>query len=133
MVFNDRYEADIDFFTKVTNNARTRIVACEIPIEEGEISGDLTSIYNFIQEVRGYVINSSKVNYMLSEIAIDMINNILRPFITKYFKTELGNSVSKEDFRKDLKNSVQDKVTDIILKMQDILIENYGSDLFNKK
>ncbi|RBP45084.1 hypothetical protein DES53_10380 [Roseimicrobium gellanilyticum] len=83
----------------------TRIVTQPLPKEHGDEKSALESVHSLFPTTREILRRKGRECVQLTKIAVIVLNQIVRPFTTKWHSADLnafGDATKREDFRKDL-------------------------------
>ncbi len=84
----------------------TRIVTQTLPPESGEEEAALKSVYTLFPVTREILRRRGRKTIQFTQVAIPVLNQVVRPFIAKWHKKSLAgtfdDSAAKEEFRREL-------------------------------
>lgn len=97
-------QADEDAAWEMYVELITRIATQNLIDDEGDEKTALNSIYTLFPITRDILKKYGRSCNEFSKIAIIVLNQIIRPFTTKWHKQQLDNQVNKISFRSELKD-----------------------------
>ena len=101
-------EADKDAAWDLYVEMLTRVVTQPLPPEAGDEQAALESVYFLVPATREILRHHGRASIQFSKVAVPVLNQIVRPFTTKWHKESLagafGHEVKRMQFREDLES-----------------------------
>ena len=99
-------EADKDAAWELYIEMLTRIVTQPLPIEAGDEKTSLDSVYSLFPITREILRRHGRKTIEFSKVAIPVLNQVVRPFTSKWHKESLSGSLDDEDKRKEFREEL---------------------------
>ena len=103
-------EADKDAAWDLYVEMLTRVVTQPLPLHVGEEKAALASVHSLFPTIREILRRRGRNSLQFSKIAIPILNQIVRPFTTKWHRisitTEFDDQTVRDEFRREL-NTLQ--------------------------
>lgn len=80
----------------------TRITTKDLKENEGDEKAALASVYKIFEETRTILKQNGKDCIQLAKLSILVLNEVIRPFTTKWYKKQLDTRSEIDNFRKEL-------------------------------
>lgn len=80
----------------------TRITTKDLKENEGDEKAALASTYKIFEETRTILKQNGKDCIELAKLSILVLNEVIRPFTTKWYKKQLDTRSETDNFRKEL-------------------------------
>ena len=85
----------------------TRIVTQPLPSEAGDEQTALDSVYSLFSTTREILRRCGRGTIQFSKIAIPVLNQVVRPFTTKWHKESLADAFQEESKRKAFREELE--------------------------
>ena len=106
-------EKDKDVAWSLYIELLTRMTTQPLPEKHGDEKTALTSVYSLFELTRQIIKNDGRGCIEFTKIAIIILNQVVRPFTTKWHKASLKGAFEKEEKNKEFRNElcqVQEKL-----------------------
>ena len=92
-------EADKDAAWDLYVEMLTRIVTQPLPLESGDEQAALESVYSLAPATRDILRHHGRASIQFSKVAVPVLNQIIRPFTTKWHRESSAGSFKHESKR----------------------------------
>jgi len=93
----------------------TRITTQSLPKEDGNEQAALESIYSLFPLTRDILKKYGRDAQEFAKLAIVVLNQIIRPFTTKWHKLALNGAFENEDQRKEFRKELEDLQNKLVI------------------
>ncbi len=114
MEWNPR-ESDKDAAWEMYVELITRIITQPLPEEKGDEQAALKSIYSLFPLTRDILKKHGRDAQEFAKLAIIVLNQIIRPFTTKWHKLALDGAFEDEERRKEFRKELEELQNKLII------------------